>query len=26
LLTSDRFFVHFFQGKFRGKFSPQKCW
>jgi hypothetical protein len=21
-----RFLVHFFQGKFRGKFSPQKCW
>jgi hypothetical protein len=20
-----RFFVHFFQGKFRGKFSPKKC-
>jgi hypothetical protein len=20
-----RFFVHFFRGKFRGKFSPQKC-
>jgi hypothetical protein len=19
-------FVHFFRGKFRGKFSPQKCW
>jgi hypothetical protein len=21
-----RFFVHFFQGKFRGKFSSKKCW
>jgi hypothetical protein len=24
--TRGRFFIHFFQGKFRGKFSPKKCW
>jgi hypothetical protein len=22
----SRFLVHFFLGKFRGKFFPQKCW
>jgi hypothetical protein len=25
-VTKGRFFVHFFQGKFRGKFFPKKCW